>query len=93
MRRRLYLIQVYGASTLSSHGMAKCPWRKGKRFPLHIAGIIENHPVTGGGHSGNKPMGKRKKGDRLQPSPPGTPSGKCTRNKETCRCGGHYNQK
>ena len=93
MRHREFLIATHNATTLSLHGMAVVPWRRGKRYSVKPAGILEPHPVTGGGDSGNKPEGFISKNKRVKAGPPGSPSGRCLKGTglaDTCRCGGHY---
>ena len=90
MRRREYLIEVYGASTLSLHGMARCPWRKGKAFSVKPAGMVEPHPAPPG-HSGDRPPGKLPRSKRIKAGLPGTPSGICLKklgqSGKDCYCG------
>lgn len=92
MRHREFLISI-GAKTLSLHGMAKTPWRRGKQIDLHPGGVIEAH-TSSQGHSGERPLGKVQKNKRVKTGPPGTPNGICINASRpgTCACGRHYKE-
>lgn len=77
---------------LSPHGMVRCPWRRGKRWDVRPAGIIEPHAKPTGGHSGDVPRGKLQKSKRLKDGPPGSARGTCINlyHPGECHCGKHW---
>lgn len=59
------------------------PWSRGYQPTFTKYGA-----TASGGHSGNTPLGKKKKRDRVKTGPAGSPNGvHDDRNPQDCRCG------
>lgn len=81
------MLIAIGYPRLSEHGMFHYPWRPGRRWSIKPSGMAPNKSGAGG-DSGDRPLGKKSKKNRIKTGPPGTPQGICIVMRDpNCRCG------